>query len=510
MKFFIYSRKSVCTGRGESVENQAELCRQYLSSKFPACSEHDITVYEDEGFSAKDTARPRFLRMLNDLRVSSPDYIVCYRLDRISRSVSDFSALIEELNRRGISFLCIREEFDTSKPMGKAMMYIASVFAQLERETIAERVRDNMLMLARTGRWLGGTAPTGYVREKVQERMPDGRIKSLCRLKDNPEELAAAGLIFEKYLELHSISGVSKLLIRRGITSRGGGFFSLSGIKQILQNPVYCIADSDAFTYFSGIGAQVCFDASACSGRCGLIAYNKRDYSRKSIPRRPHEQWIIAAGTHSGCVSGKQWAAVQHFLSGSRQMPRHRNDYALLSGTVFCQSCGSKMIAKRRCSSKASPGQFDYICARKLHEGTALCSCQNLNGPQTDLLVWQTLLPYAAKYSGSCEALKPLRRRLSSRSRPSHSMSRCKAELDRLMSALSCAELTPAFIRRISLRITELERGLSARSEKQPASIPTSFGQLAESLSLPEKRTLIGLMLRRAEWDGQALRLFLG
>ncbi len=98
-----------------------------------------------------------------------PDYLVCYRLDRISRNVSDFSALIEELNDRNISFVCIKEEFDTSKPMGKAMMYIASVFAQLERETIAERVRDNMLMLARTGRWLGGTPPLGYTSEKMQE-----------------------------------------------------------------------------------------------------------------------------------------------------------------------------------------------------------------------------------------------------------------------------------------------------------------------------------------------------
>lgn len=67
--------------------------------------------------------------------------------------MSDFAALIENLNHSGISFICIKEEFDTSRPMGKAMMYIASVFAQLERETIAERVRDNMLMLARGGRW---------------------------------------------------------------------------------------------------------------------------------------------------------------------------------------------------------------------------------------------------------------------------------------------------------------------------------------------------------------------
>ena len=91
--------------------------------------------------------------MLRDMRAQTkPDYIVCYRLDRISRSVGDFASLIDELNKLGVAFVCVSEEFDTSRPMGKAMMYIASVFAELERETIAERVRDNMLLLARTGR----------------------------------------------------------------------------------------------------------------------------------------------------------------------------------------------------------------------------------------------------------------------------------------------------------------------------------------------------------------------
>ena len=83
--------------------------------------------------------------------------IIVYRLDRISRNISDFASLIEELARLDISFVSIKEQFDTSTPMGRAMMYVASVFSQLERETIAERIRDNMHELAKTGRWLGGT-----------------------------------------------------------------------------------------------------------------------------------------------------------------------------------------------------------------------------------------------------------------------------------------------------------------------------------------------------------------
>ena len=98
MLFFIYSRKSVYTGKGESVENQIEMCRQYITSKFPEAEAENIVVYEDEGFSAKNTDRPQFQQMLRDIRIKKPNYIVCYRLDRISRNVSDFSTLIEDLN----------------------------------------------------------------------------------------------------------------------------------------------------------------------------------------------------------------------------------------------------------------------------------------------------------------------------------------------------------------------------------------------------------------------------
>ena len=145
MKFFIYSRKSVYTGKGESIENQIEMCKQYIHTKFSDVSDADIVIYEDEGFSAKNTDRPQFQQMLRDIKLKKPDFVVCYRLDRISRNVSDFSSLIEDLNARDISFVCIKEEFDTSKPMGKAMMYIASVFAQLERETISNLFKKKQL-----------------------------------------------------------------------------------------------------------------------------------------------------------------------------------------------------------------------------------------------------------------------------------------------------------------------------------------------------------------------------
>jgi site-specific DNA recombinase len=148
----IYTRKSKYTGKGESIDNQIKVCKEHLARN----AINNFLIYEDEGFSGKNIERPKFQAMLRDAKDKKFDILICYRLDRVSRNIADFAALIQELEKYNISFISVSEQFDTSTPMGRAMMYIASVFAQLERETIAERIKDNMLELAKTGRWLGG------------------------------------------------------------------------------------------------------------------------------------------------------------------------------------------------------------------------------------------------------------------------------------------------------------------------------------------------------------------
>ena len=390
MRFYIYSRKSIYTGKGESIENQIELCRSYISSKYPCDPDPHIKIYEDEGFSGKNIERPQFQKMLCDIQLDPPDFIVCYRLDRISRSVSDFSTFIEKLNRLGISFLCIKEEFDTSRPMGKAMMYIASVFSQLERETIAERVRDNMLLLARSGRWLGGTPPTGYTSKKICEVMLDGKVKTACTLQEIPEELDVIHSIYQYFLQTHQTVEVASWLQNRGQLTRSGKNFSPASVRQILQNPVYCIADSDVFSYFAERNADLCFSPDSCSGQ-GLLAYNKRNYRQKGAPRQTEKHWIIAAGRHRGIICGRDWVTTQHLLSDRHRAPGSSDaPKGLLCSMLYCRHCGSPMVSKRR-SKNTRPPTYDYICSKKLRHGTALCSCQNLNGPQTDEDILQTL-----------------------------------------------------------------------------------------------------------------------
>ena len=140
--------------------------------------EADFVIYEDEGFSGGNIKRPQFQKMLKDARARKFDVLICYRLDRISRNVSDFSQLIKELNKFNVNFVSIKEQFDTTTPMGRAMMYIASVFSQLER---GNHCRENQGQYAAACQdWTlasGGTPPTGYKSEAVITADSGGKEK---------------------------------------------------------------------------------------------------------------------------------------------------------------------------------------------------------------------------------------------------------------------------------------------------------------------------------------------
>jgi len=535
MRIAIYSRKSVDTGKGESIENQIGMCRDYIATRIPGSADAEIIVYEDEGFSGKSLDRPQFKRMLADCHRGGIDYIVCYRLDRISRSVSDFSSLIEDLNERKIAFICIKEQFDTSTPMGRAMMYIASVFAQLERETIAERVRDNMLMLARAGRWLGGAPPTGYLSEKVEEYILDGKAKTSFKLKINPDEIGVVKTIFAKYLELRSLNGVSKHLIREGVKGRGGKAFSLPGLKDILRNPVYCIADKEARDYFIALESDVSFTQSQCSDQYGLLSYNKRDHSRKGKPRLEESEWIIAIGRHKGIVSGADWVRVQEILAENRpdnlEAPKSYNDYSLLSGQVFCQKCGARMFAKRRTNNREL---YDYICGNKLRAGGTLCDCQNLGGEQADDMVCDYLMDYASEDSGIHKMLEELRQKVEAQpaadpvTELDSRIDKTRRELDSLVATLASAGANESMIRHVSARMEELDGELAhltgqknqAEASREGADMGraqldllihtfASFKESFPSLTIHEKREFVRLFVQKMEWDGENLHIFI-
>ena len=144
MRFFSYGRKSVFSDKSDSIDNQFRMNREYCESKFSGQVD-SWQQFSDEDFTGANTSRPDLQRMLSFIKGGFCDVLVVYQLDRLSRDVRDFANIYALLEEHGVMFISIKENIDTTTPIGRAMMYVTVVFAQMERETIAARVTDNML-----------------------------------------------------------------------------------------------------------------------------------------------------------------------------------------------------------------------------------------------------------------------------------------------------------------------------------------------------------------------------
>lgn len=384
----IYSRKSKYTGKGESIGNQVELCKEYVRAHYGDAALDNIIVYEDEGFSGGNLNRPDFKKMMDAAKKRKFKAIIVYRLDRISRNINDFAGLIEELSHLDIAFVSIKEQFDTATPMGRAMMYIASVFSQLERETIAERIRDNMHELAKTGRWLGGTTPTGYASEAVKSITIDGKSKKACKLKLIPEEADIIQMIYDLYIEHDSQTVTEAELMKRGVKTKNDNYFTRFSIKAILQNPVYMIADQDAYDYFVKVNADLFSNKEDFDGVHGIMAYNRTSQEKgKTTEFLPPSEWIVSVGQHPGIIPGKVWVSIQESLerNKAKSYRKPRSNEALLTGLLYC-SCGNRMYPKLS-KRKTADGKpiYTYVCKMKERSQRSVCNRKNANGNTLDM-----------------------------------------------------------------------------------------------------------------------------
>ncbi len=383
MKFAIYSRKSKATDKGESIGNQVEMCRNYINANAPG-EEHEFLIYEDEGFSGKNTKRPEFLRMMQDAKKKRFQQVVVYRLDRISRNIVDFMTITEKLQSSGIGFISINERFDTTTPMGRAMMQIAAVFAQLERETIAERVQDNMQMLSYTGRWLGGKTPFGFSSERIFQNKELGIEKSYSRLVPN-EDMKIVRLIFER-----SFHAVQVYLHERQLMAQNASPTTDFFIRDLLSNPVYCVADETARSYFESLGAKVAGEDALWDGRHGIMPYNRHSEKRVGTFQREISEWVLAVGEHEGVIESERFVRIQQRIAANKErynsFSSTTNDYALLSGLLYCAKCGKRMYTKppNKKGRGASADSWFYVCETQKKYTSKACSCNAVLGRRID------------------------------------------------------------------------------------------------------------------------------
>ena len=537
-QYVIYSRKSKFTGKGESIENQIELCRQYIAMHFGEDAAENVLVYEDEGFSGGNLERPQFKKMMKDSQKIEFAAIVVYRLDRISRNIGDFAKLIEDLGDRHIDFISIREQFDTSSPMGRAMMYIASVFSQLERETIAERIRDNMHELSKTGRWLGGTTPTGYASESLSSVTVDGKVKKACKLKPIPEEIQLVKTIFEVFMETGSLSKTDQYLLEHRCVTKRGKQFTRFAIRGILTNPVYMIADETAYQYLKENNVDLFAERSEFDGEHGIMAYNRTlQRPGKANQIRPMEEWIVAVGKHPGIIAGSDWVRVQAMLdvNKSKSYRRPRSNVALLSGLLRCGECGDYMRPKLT-NRKNAEGEliYTYMCSTKERSHGTVCSMKNCNGNTLDAKIIEEIRKLSADKETLTRLLAQTKKVISGSKegydaelallREKHTET--EERIKRLVESLSIASDTSA--KYVMEQIDELHR----ESETQQARLSElealteqsrmlhqefafhqemieSFASAVDSATLEEKRRLLRTIVKKVVWDGKNAHVYL-
>lgn len=391
-KYIIYSRKSKFTGKGESVENQIEICKAYIKSKFDInVKDEDIIIKQDEGFSGKDVKRPQFQEMMTLVKEKKVKMIVVYKLDRLSRNVLDFCEMYNELEQYDTKFASVSESFDTTTSMGRAMLMITMTFAQLERETIAERIRDNMMELAKTGRWLGGNTPMGFDSEKMEKLNINGKKVSLFRLSPIDDELEIIKLIYDKYLELKSLTTLETFLLNNNLKTRRDCDFARWGLKKILTNPVYAIADIDMFNYFQDNDMDIFNEENEWDGTYGVMSYNKTSKTKTGSTKvKDKELWINAIGRHKGIIRGKDWVEVQTLLTSNQNKAYRKpvKNNSILAGILRCEHCGNLMRPKLKDTSLPNGDRkFNYICDLKMRSRGKQCNCPNVNGNEADKLV---------------------------------------------------------------------------------------------------------------------------
>lgn len=387
-KIAIYSRKSVFTGKGESIGNQIELCKNYCET-YLKDRNIEYIIYEDEGFSGKNINRPRFQELLNDIKSKKIDILICYRLDRISRNVADFSSTLELLQSNGCDFISIKEQFDTSTPMGRAMIYIASVFAQLERETIAERVKDNMLQLAKMGKWSGGQLPLGFKSEKVEYLNEEMKEKFFVKLAPIDEELNIVKFIYDNYLLKGSIINIVRELNNLGYKTKTGTNFDITGIKRILKNALYVESTESTHEYLQTKN----FNVFGTPNGNGYLSYNKKT---------DKDNLIIAVATHKGVIPSQDWLYVQKKLDDNKEKSKEISNRSgtgcnntLFSGLLKCGKCGANMVIQYNTKNKNGKSYIYYICANKLRKyGSNKCDTPNLRTDIVDEKIIQKIKTY--------------------------------------------------------------------------------------------------------------------
>ena len=330
----IYARQSIEKKDSLSIETQLNFARSVAVG--------EPGIYIDRGISGKDVIhRPEFNRLLGDIKNGVISRVLVYKLDRFTRSLLDFANIWEYMNKFGVEFVSVTENFDTSTPIGKAMIFIMAVFAQLEREQISKRVYDNYYDRIELGRWPGGPAPYGYSNAIIVQ---DNKKVSSLKVSETIN-------ILEEIMKMYSYPTTSLGDIRRILTQKkcpgpNSKNWSSTAIARILRNPVSVKCDHAVYTYFKRLGVSILNPLEEFDGKQGGMLIGKQGATNRDTLKL--QETTFAIGNWPGYIDSGLWLKCQQKLDTNQQVVSNDGPRtSWLTGLLKCGVCGRAVMVRR-------------------------------------------------------------------------------------------------------------------------------------------------------------------
>ena len=353
-----------------------------------------------------------------------------------------------------------------------------------------------------------------------------------------PEEAELVRRIFDRFLATGSLTAVETELLHDHVKTKTGKNFTRFAIKNILKNPVYMLADEDAYQYFTDKQTEVFSERTDFNSVHGILAYNRTDQEKgRAAIALPVNEWIVSVGQHPGLISGRDWIRVQESLDRNKTKAyrKPRSNKSLLTGLIFCR-CGSRMYPKltKRLNADGEP-LYSYVCKMKERSQRSRCNLRNANGNLLDAEILAQIKELGEDDSIFVEQLEK-GRKLFMGSRDGYEtklneLQKERAENERKITGLvdSLAELPDGAARsRVAERIEELNRAgeeLNARiaeweglSEQHRLSdmefdlmrqMLTSFRSSLDAMDLEQKRAAVRALVHKVVWDGECAHVVL-
>jgi site-specific DNA recombinase len=346
----IYTRKSTNEGLDQdfnTLDAQREAGEAYIASQKHEGWECLSQRYDDGGFTGGNMERPAVKRLMADIEARQIDCVVIYKVDRLSRSLLDFSRMMETFQKHDVSFVSVTQQFNTAQSMGRLTLNVLLSFAQFERELISERTHDKMAAARRRGKWLGGVSVLGYDVDRQARR-----------LIVNPDEAKRVVATYKLYLKLGGLIPTVQKLARRGwvnkswTTRKGvvriGKPFNKGTLHYLLTNVTYR----------------------------GQVAYQSQVYP----------------GEHEAIVPDDLFRKVQKRFAQNRRSkrpPRTNGCQGVLQGLLYCSACESRMV--HTYTTKGPRRYRYYVCSTAQKQGWDKCPTKSIPARQIEQYVMREI-----------------------------------------------------------------------------------------------------------------------